>query len=401
MEQMKEEKKTEHIALYRKYRPQTFKEIMGQDKIVKTLVNQIQGNKISHAYLFSGPRGTGKTSIAKIFAKTINCLHQDKGNPCLECESCKSIDNGYNVDIVEIDGASNNGIDNIRDLIEQTKYKPQFGKYKVYIIDEAHMLSTSAFNALLKTLEEPASNLIFILTTTEEYKIPPTIYSRCQSFKFQLINIDTIIENLKDKLTQEGYTIEDSALKHIGEMANGSMRDALTILEQCMDYVTNKSIKLIDVKALFGDIARNTTAEMIECIEQKDINSLLTIAYNQIEQGKTLYNICCNLYDYYKDKYLHDKYCDYIETQRKLNVLANLSESMKKQNNRNLLDIGLMNLCYPQTDNSYLALYKRVLELEDIVSKLGIKTMQKSDTELTIKTIRDNNSIITKEYLSA
>ena len=198
-----------YIALYRKYRPKTFDEVYGQHAIVQTLTNQIKANRIAHAYLFCGPRGTGKTSIAKIFAKAINCSNPNNGSPCLQCKCCQETAQGLNVDIIEIDAASNNGVDNIRELIEESRYRPQHGKYKVYIIDEVHMLSNSAFNALLKTLEEPTGNTIFILATTEVHKVPPTIFSRCQRYNFKLLTNEEIVEALQDILTKENYTINN------------------------------------------------------------------------------------------------------------------------------------------------------------------------------------------------
>ena len=238
-------------ALYRIYRPQTFEEVAGQKYIVKTLEKQIKEGKTTHAYLFSGPRGTGKTTMAKIFAKAINC-ESDGHVPCNECENCKEITVGSHPDIIEIDAASNTSVDNMRDLIEKTKYLPSLGKYKVYIIDECHMLSNGAWNALLKTLEEPPAHVIFILATTDVQKVIPTIISRCQRFDFGKINKYDMKERLTDVLTEEKIECSDEALDLVIELADGGMRDALSILDQTIAY-SGTVISAQDVKGDYGD----------------------------------------------------------------------------------------------------------------------------------------------------
>ena len=225
-----------YMAMYRKFRPQRFSEIQGQDHVVTALRNQIRSNRIGHAYLFCGTRGTGKTTAAKILAKAVNCKHPVDGEPCGKCESCLGIQKGVLTSVVEIDAASNNGVDNIREIKEQVKYSPQDGKYRVFIIDEVHMLSVGAFNALLKTLEEPPSYVIFILATTEVHKIPTTILSRCQRYDFHRITVAAISSQLKNLSKQEGIEIEDKALHYIAKQADGSMRDALSLLDQCVAF---------------------------------------------------------------------------------------------------------------------------------------------------------------------
>ena len=225
-----------YMALYRKFRPDGFEDVKGQDAIVKTLKNQLAAGRIGHAYLFCGTRGTGKTSVAKIFARAVNCEHPADGSPCNECAMCRAIAAGTSLNVIEIDAASNNGVDNIREIREEVAYRPTEGRYKVYIIDEVHMLSIGAFNALLKTLEEPPEYVIFILATTEAHKIPITILSRCQRYDFKRISIDTISMRLLELVGKEGLGVEEKAVRYIARMADGSMRDALSLLDQCASF---------------------------------------------------------------------------------------------------------------------------------------------------------------------
>jgi DNA polymerase-3 subunit gamma/tau len=233
-----------YVALYRKFRPAEFSEVKGQEHIVTTLQNQIKANRIGHAYLFCGTRGTGKTSIAKIFAKAVNCESPIDGSPCGNCATCKSIAAGTSMNVIEIDAASNNGVDNIREIRENVAYSPTEGKYKVYIIDEVHMLSIGAFNALLKTLEEPPEYVIFILATTEAHKIPITILSRCQRYDFKRITAETICARLTELMDKEAVDVEEKALRYIAKAADGSMRDALSLLDQCIAFYLGKKTDL-------------------------------------------------------------------------------------------------------------------------------------------------------------
>ena len=225
-----------YVALYRKFRPDGFEDVKGQEHIVTTLRNQIESDRIGHAYLFCGTRGTGKTTVAKIFARAVNCEHPAGGSPCGECATCKAIAAGVSMNVIEIDAASNNGVDNIREILDEVAYSPTEGRFKVYIIDEVHMLSIGAFNALLKTLEEPPSYVIFILATTEAHKIPITIWSRCQRYDFRRISIDTIAGRLKDIMEKEQVDVEEKALRYVAKAADGSMRDALSLLDQCIAF---------------------------------------------------------------------------------------------------------------------------------------------------------------------
>ncbi len=278
-------------ALYRKYRPKTFDDVYGQQIVVQTLKNVIKNNKLTHAYLFVGPRGTGKTSIAKIFAKTINCLHPEDGLSCEKCNICVSNNLNENVDIIEMDAASNNGVDEIREIRNHITLLPTVSKYKIYIIDEVHMLTTGAFNALLKTLEEPPEHIIFILATTEPHKIPLTIMSRCQSFEFKPIPVATIKERLKYICAQENINIDDKSLNLIAEESNGGLRDAVSMLDQLNAYADG-NIKYEDVLLLNGRINDNEIEKFMTEMVNDDLNSVFTKIESWQEEGKNFIYIC-------------------------------------------------------------------------------------------------------------
>ena len=278
-------------ALYRKYRPKTFDDVYGQQIVVQTLKNVIKNNKLTHAYLFVGPRGTGKTSIAKIFAKTINCLHPEDGLSCEKCDIGISNNSNENVDIIEMDAASNNGVDEIREIRNHITLLPTVSKYKIYIIDEVHMLTTGAFNALLKTLEEPPEHIIFILATTEPHKIPLTIMSRCQSFEFKPIPVATIKERLKYICAQENINIDDKSLNLIAEESNGGLRDAVSMLDQLNAYADG-NIKYEDVLLLNGRINDNEIEKFMTEMVNDDLNSVFTKIESWQEEGKNFIYIC-------------------------------------------------------------------------------------------------------------
>ena len=275
-----------YVALYRAYRPQNFSEVVGQEHIIKTLQNAIKLNKVAHAYLFCGPRGTGKTTLAKIMAKAMNCNEGPTPNPCCECEICKGIAKGTISDVIEIDAASNNGADDIRALRETVKFLPSQGKYKVYIIDEVHMLSTAAFNALLKTLEEPPKHVIFILATTEPYKLPNTILSRCQRFDFQSISVNDILKRLKIVSAEENIKITDEALVQIASSAEGGMRDALSLFDQCISYSVSDEINIDDVLAVSGNVNYIKIIELLEACKSENETDAIIILNNIIKEGK-------------------------------------------------------------------------------------------------------------------
>ena len=288
-----------YLALYRKYRPRTFEEVVGQDHIVKTLINQIKLDKISHAYLFCGSRGTGKTSTAKIFAKAINCVNSKNGSPCLECETCKALD-GTNIDVLEIDAASNNGVDEIRDLREKVKYPPVVGKYKVYIIDEVHMLSTSAFNALLKTLEEPPAHTVFVLATTEVHKLPATILSRCLRFDFKLVSLEDLTALLKKILTEEGVKFDEQAINVIARAGEGSVRDTLSIADRCVSFAGDE-LTYQKVLSVLGVSEREVLIKIAGELVAKNVGEALVELDKVLSQGKSPLVFSNDLISYYRD----------------------------------------------------------------------------------------------------
>ena len=277
-----------YTALYRKFRPDNFDDVKGQDHIVTTLTNQIKHNRIGHAYLFCGTRGTGKTTVAKILAKAVNCQHPVNGSPCGECDMCKAIQAGTSMNVIEIDAASNNGVDNIREIREEVAYRPTEGNYKVYIIDEVHMLSTGAFNALLKTLEEPPSYVIFILATTEAYKIPITILSRCQRYDFHRITIDTIAARLDELLKIEGVEAEEKAVRYVAKAGDGSMRDALSLLDQCIAFYLGQTLTYDKVLEVLGAVDTEVFSKLLRKVLQGDVTGAIRTLEDLIIGGREL-----------------------------------------------------------------------------------------------------------------
>ncbi|MCD7995444.1 MAG: DNA polymerase III subunit gamma/tau [Clostridia bacterium] len=277
-----------YTALYRKWRPVSFEDVKGQDPIVQTLKNQITSERIGHAYLFCGTRGTGKTSIAKIFARAVNCEHPVDGSPCNECPTCRSIQSGSSMNVVEIDAASNNGVENIRDIREQVQYPPTEGRYRVYIIDEVHMLSIGAFNALLKTLEEPPSYVIFILATTEVHKIPITILSRCQRYDFKRISLETIADHLRELIQAEQIQVEDKALLYVAKAADGSLRDALSLLDQCVAFHYGKVLTYDNALEVLGAVDSSVFSQMFGAIVEGRTKDCICSLEEIVIQGREL-----------------------------------------------------------------------------------------------------------------
>lgn len=331
------ERKPPHMsyqALYRKWRPDNFEDVKGQDHIVTTLKNQINADRIGHAYLFCGTRGTGKTSVAKIFAKAVNCEHPVNGSPCGECPTCKAIAAGTSMNVIEIDAASNNGVDNIREIRDEVQYSPTEGKYKVYIIDEVHMLSTGAFNALLKTLEEPPSYVIFILATTEVAKIPVTIMSRCQRYDFHRISIETIADRLSELMKAENIVVEDKAIRYVAKAADGSMRDALSLLDQCIAFHLGEELKYDDVLDVLGAVDIAIFSNMYKTIRENDVARCMNLMEDIIMQGRDLSQFVIDFIWYLRNLLLikttrdTDKIEDVIEVSK--DNIADMMEDAKE-----------------------------------------------------------------------
>ena len=354
----------EYISLYRKYRPKTFSDVVGQEVVVKILKNSILNNKISHAYIFSGPRGTGKTSIAKIFSKAVNCLNTTDGDLCNNCENClQNIDE--EIDIIEIDAASNNGVDEIREIRNNVKLMPVHLKYKVYIIDEVHMLSTSAFNALLKTLEEPPKHVIFILATTEFNKIPATVISRCQKFDFKKITNKQIEDRLKYILEQEKKSLNGEVISLIAKLSDGGLRDAINMLDQVIS-LEKENVTVDDVYNLIGDISEKNIIILLENIVSGNIKETLKNINEYYEEGKNFINICERLQllirniiifnntDNYFDKEYEKKLLDFSHIELEYceemsDELFNLINELKRTNNQKIItEISFLKMCLMQ-----------------------------------------------------
>ncbi len=289
-----------YVALYREWRPQKFSEVVGQVHVTRTLINALKQSRISHAYLFCGPRGTGKTSIAKILAKAVNCLEAQDGEPCNQCANCLSINQGGSLDVLEIDAASNRGIDEIRDLRERVQFVPSGGRFRVYIIDEVHMLTTEAFNALLKTLEEPPGHVIFVLATTEAHKLPATILSRCQRFDFHRISRADLLERLRLVAKNNNITVTEEALAVMVQAAEGGLRDALSLLDQCIGF-TDETIEIEDVNQVLGTVSEELLAQVVSTLKQNDAGALIRLAATVIEQGKDIRKFVRDLIGYFRD----------------------------------------------------------------------------------------------------
>ena len=391
-----------YISLYRKYRPKTFSDVVGQEVVIKILKNSILTGKIGHAYIFSGPRGTGKTSIAKIFSKAVNCLENDSGDLCGKCSVCLS-DFDDEIDIVEIDAASNNGVDEIREIRTNVKLVPNHLKYKVYIIDEVHMLSTSAFNALLKTLEEPPSNVIFILATTEFNKIPATVISRCQKFDFKKLTINQIENRLNYILDKENKTIKPEVVELISQLSDGGMRDAINMLDQLIS-LDKTDIDNDDVYNLIGDISENKIFELLKEITENDVKNILESVDLFFSEGKNFINITNRLQTIIRNIIIYNNSDNYFskEYEQKLNnfakidlekfldlssILFKLSNELKKTTNQKVLvEIYLLkaSLIFDKKN------IEKVEQTAEISQKTEVKNESKKDEE---KEIKINNAL--------
>lgn len=377
-----------YTALYRKFRPDNYEDVKGQEHITTTLKNQIISERIGHAYLFCGTRGTGKTTVAKIFAKAVNCEHPVNGNPCNECETCRAISAGTSMNVIEMDAASNNGVENIRQIVEEVQYRPTTGRFKVYIVDEVHMLSTSAFNALLKTLEEPPEYVIFILATTEAHKIPITILSRCQRYDFKHISVDTIKDRLKELADIEKMEIEDRALKFIAKAADGSLRDALSLLDQCEAFSIGEPLTYDKTLEILGAVDTDVFSNMLRAIISEDTVSCMELIEEMVSYGRDLAQFVIDFTWYLRNLLLLktsenayeiiDMSSEKLESlkeeaglleadvvMRYIRILSELSNQIKySSQKRVLIEIALIKIMQPAMEVDYESLKNRVYNIE-------------------------------------
>ena len=379
-----------YVALYRKFRPQTFSEVKGQEHIVTTLQNQLKAGRIGHAYLFCGTRGTGKTTVAKILARAVNCENpREDGSPCNECASCASILSGTSTNVIEIDAASNNGVDNIREIREEVAYRPTQGRYKVYIIDEAHMLSTGAWNALLKTLEEPPEYVIFMLATTEVNKFPITILSRCQRYNFRRITAGTITRRLQELLQEEGVEAEEAAVRYIARAGDGSLRDALSLLDQCIAFYLGEKLTYGKVLDVLGTVDTEIFSGLLRKVIAGDASGSVRILQELIRDGREVSQFVTDFTWYLRNLMLVQSSPDLEDTldvspenllqlqeesnmvdsgtlMRYIHVLSELSGQLRFAAQKQILvEVALIRLCRPQMDTDLSGVLDRIRVLED------------------------------------
>lgn len=395
-------------VLYRKYRPRVFADVYGQEHVTSTLLNEIKEGRISHAYLFTGSRGTGKTTCAKILAKAVNCEHNQNGEPCNECEVCKGLDAGTIYDVVEIDAASNNGVDNIRDLREEANYTPARGKYRVYIIDEVHMLSTGAFNALLKTLEEPPAHVIFILATTEVHKLPATILSRCQRFDFKRIQPETMSVRLKEVAKAENMNLSDEAALLISRIADGGMRDALSILDQCAGR--SRDIDEALVSDVAGIAGREALYELLQAVSEKNSGKALDIISTLHQNSYDMERLCVEMINHFRNFLIaktvnksreliictDDEYKNILSSAEAFtlpNIIyaldlfqQTLTQIKGGANSRIEMEMSFIKLCEPKLETSQEAILSRLSSLENAV-KNGVVMQAQSSAPIQEKKV--------------
>ncbi|MDR2546133.1 MAG: DNA polymerase III subunit gamma/tau [Lachnospiraceae bacterium] len=378
-----------YTALYRKFRPSRFDEVHGQDAIVTTLKNQITADRIGHAYLFGGTRGTGKTSVAKIFARAVNCEKPENGSPCGVCPLCRAIAADASMNVIEIDAASNNGVDNIRAINEEVAYSPVEGNYKVYIIDEVHMLSIGAFNALLKTLEEPPPHVIFILATTDVHKVPQTILSRCQRYDFKRITVPIIIGRLEEMIAAESLTVEATALRFIARTADGSMRDAISLLDQCVSFYLGETLTYERVLALLGVVDSETLSRLYNACTNGDVKSTIAIVDEVVMNGRELYQFIIDFTWYLRNILLlqaaegnteiidasaedmaqllnEAKSAESGVIMRYIRICSELSNQIRFAISRRVMvETALIKLCKPEMETDSQSLLDRIRVLEE------------------------------------
>lgn len=406
-----------YMALYRKWRPGVFEDVKGQEHIVTALKNQIKADRVGHAYLFCGTRGTGKTTVAKLFAKAVNCEHPIDGSPCGECAACQAIGSQSSMNVIEIDAASNNGVDNIREIRDEVQYSPAEGKYKVYIIDEVHMLSIGAFNALLKTLEEPPSYVIFILATTEVHKIPVTILSRCQRYDFRRISIDTIAGRLMELMEKEQIEVEEKAIRYVAKAADGSMRDALSLLDQCIAFYLGQKLTYENVLEVLGATDTEVFSRLVRMVHSQDTKGILGLVDEMMREGRELSQFVTDFLWYLRNLLLL-KTCDGSEDSldlseenkkllieeaqlmdaeiimRYIRVISELLNQMKySTQKRVLLEVGLIKLAKPQMETNTESLLHRIMQLEEKLEK-GVFISQSEAAAAPGINQSGNNSIV-------
>ena len=408
-----------YTALYRKFRPDSFEDVKGQDHIVTTLRNQIKAERIGHAYLLCGTRGTGKTTVAKILAKTVNCEHPVDGNPCNKCVMCIAIHSQTSMNVIEIDAASNNGVDNIREIVEEVRYSPTEGKYKVYIIDEVHMLSAGAFNALLKTLEEPPSYVIFILATTEVHKIPITILSRCQRYDFHRISIEDITLRLRELMERENIQVEEKALRYVAKVADGSLRDALSLLDQCIAFYLGKKLTYDNVLDVLGTVDVEVFARLLRYIRSGSVTNCILLLDDLIIHGRELTQFTVDFTWYLRNLLLaktsddieeilevsgeqllllkqEAKSCDLELLIRFIRIFSELSNQVKfATQKRVLIEVALVKLCKPEMEKDYESLLQRISQLEESLEK-GIPMVDSKKVSETVNVNKEEPVILPK-----
>jgi len=389
-----------NLALYREFRPSTFEQVIGQKHITKTLANQVKNNNLTHAYLFTGARGTGKTTCARIFSKAINCLAPNNGSPCGECENCKAL-NEVNTDILEIDAASNNRVDEIRDLRERVKYPPVVGKKKVYIIDEVHMLTESAFNALLKTLEEPPEYVVFILGTTEVHKLPATILSRCTRFDFRLLTVEELAQHLKNVLTSRNVNIDNESLYTIARLGEGSVRDMLSIADSVMAFC-EKEITIDKTLEVLGLSSTMAVTNIIKAIGENDVNGLFTSIKDALSHGKNITVLCKEMTEYFKNLLLLSQG---IEDFNLLNIMPsdlNTYKEVVKLFNVNQLKTGFEKLSRIELDLKFSLNPENLIEsccvnIMMLKAEEVVKTVVEPVKKIEVKPIESVSQIVKQE----
>ena len=406
-----------YTALYRKWRPKTFDDIIGQEHVTTTLKNQIANDRIAHAYLLCGTRGTGKTSTAKVMAKALNCLNPKDGNPCNECEMCKKISQGLAIDVTELDAASNNGIDKIRDIIDDTKYPPQEGKYKIYIMDEVHMLSMVAVNAFLKTLEEPPQNVILILATTDPQRLPITILSRCQRFDFKRISIKDLTERLRTIVTAQGVLADDKSLDLIARVSDGAARDALSILDQAIS-MGDGSVNYDNLVEMLGLVTNEYLFDITSAIIEKNVEKAMVVIEKVVFAGKDMYLFIKDLIEHYRNLLMlkvtsnpqevldmsleniklldeQSKRIRVEEIMRDIRILQEAEGNAKLSKQARLyLELAAIKMCKIEYDTSNEVILTRINKLEEAIKNGSIKVVQGNKTESVQKNNNLRNNIV-------